>query len=164
MSLEENNENDSGWELMDVEDIRSDKITIASLCLQQINRLNYLSSLGINACEPQKMVQIANGIIFGLAFLETMLMPELSEEYKQNAIEIKQKLFEPIQTKGDKTNLRNHIFLTESAPFYALKYSIAWYQLLTKEASNTNLYPTKSIGWEAGVGPYDRKNATKNKE
>ncbi len=156
MGLMENEKDEANW-VVEPEDIRADKQTIASLCLQQINRLNYLTSLGLSGCEPEKMSQMASGILIGLAALETMLMPELSEEYKQKVIPIKEKLFAPIKKRGNE--ISGQIFVWETAPFYAVIKAMEWYNLLTQEASKTNLYPTKEMGWEAGVGPFDRTTA-----
>lgn len=145
--------------LQDPEETRSDKITIASLCLQQINRINFLVTLGLAKSNEENIGFTADGIIFGLSAFESMICSELNDKYFIKANPIKEKLFTPTTKKsvvGGASTEEGLIFLTEIAPRYAIKYAMQWYLLLTKAASKTRLYPTKEeLHWVMGEGVTD---------
>lgn len=146
------------------EDIKADKLTIKTIMLAQLNRLDFLLSVGLGqAVSKEKMKACAYGTMFALASLESLMANVLQEDedYLQKAEPIKQQLFTPsgykasivapeknsvqwqAYIKGLQDNYSKHVFLCETAPAYSLQLCMMWYSLLVLKFGTIGLIPTK---------------------
>lgn len=155
------NQNEDNYLSIEPESISADKMSAQFLVLEQINRLNYLSTVGLANANKEKQKQIANSFVFGLTALEALVSPYLSEEYQEKSEGIKAKLLNPAgimlttsehECKNTQAyskiieNARNnpskYYFLAENTPTICLQIAMQWFSLLLQEASKTSLYPT----------------------
>lgn len=85
---------DERYELVEPEDIRSDKATVPYLVIQQLNRINYLFTLVISRPPSGKggPNQITAGVLFGLRSVEAMMSSQLKPDYYEKARELKKDL------------------------------------------------------------------------
>lgn len=137
------------------EDISGDHSSISFLVSRQLDRINFLLSIG--ASSNDKEASVARGLVFGLGGLEGLLAPYLPQSYFEKAEKLKTPLFERAgvrlspqekQLKGDaytaiSEDLSRHYFLSEHAPSYCIFQCLKWYNLLCLEGSKTSLYPVR---------------------
>jgi hypothetical protein len=83
------------YEVISPEDIRADKMNLEYLILQQLNRINFLLTVGVsNTGERKPSGSVNSAVIYGLRSVESLLQNHLKDdqEYSEQAGEIKSSL------------------------------------------------------------------------
>ena len=125
------------YELVEPEDIRSDKATVPYLVIQQLNRINYLFTLVLSRPADGKKGsnQITSAVLFGLRTVESMMSSQLRQDYYDEVRDLKNNLPQQLLNATVDDNL------------------FKWYDLLVKNFGRIGLGVVEKVTYDFSDKP-----------
>jgi len=117
------------YEVLEPEEIRAEKVTVNWLIMQNLNRINYILSIGLAmAGESRLMSNVTASVRLSLRAIESLLVNDLDEKYYAEAEKLKKQL----PTRLDSTIGVNNALMR-------------WYDLIVRQLVKVNLVPAKQV-------------------
>ena len=120
------------FQAMQPEAITAEKANIKHLLMQQLDRVNFLLTIGLSTTTESRVTgNITRGTLFGLRSIESMMCTDLEQEYYDKAVEIKAALPQSLTMPR---SIDNPI--------------TRWYDLLVKHMHKLDMIPAKKIPFD----------------
>lgn len=120
------------FQAMQPEAITAEKANIKHLLMQQLDRVNFLLTIGLSTTTESRVTgNITRGTLYGMRSIESMMCNELDTNYYTDAIELKAALPQSL-----------------TMPKHIDNPITKWYDLLVKHMHKLDMIPAKRIPFD----------------